>query len=321
MGVLNYVKFGEEVRAALEEHRPVVALESTLITHGLPRPLNEQTAREMEQEVRDVGAIPATICLLDGIIRTGLSDDELARLASLDDAIKISSRGLAYAITRKRNAGTTVSGTMAIANQVGIQFFGTGGIGGVHFGASETGDISTDLSELSRTPVAVVSAGIKSILDIARTVEYLETAGIPVFGYQTDEFPAFFSGASGITAPYRIDTPEEAAAVWHTHREIGLPTGMLIACPPPVTVEDATALEGAIQQANREVMEQGISSGAVTPFVLKRIAEITDGASVRVNIALLRHNARIAAEIAVAHSAISAVRLASDAILGDNDAP
>lgn len=300
MTISRYLKLSDEVAAAFEQHKPVVALESTLITHGLPRPLNEQTAREMEQEVRNAGAAPATICLFDGSIHVGLDEQQLSHLASLDDVIKISSRGVAYALANHMNAGTTVSGTMWIAAQAGIHFFGTGGIGGVHFGAETSGDISTDLSELARTPVAVVSSGVKSILDIGRTLEYLETAGIPVFGYQTDEFPAFFSGSSGFDAPYRVESADHAATIWNTHRELELPTGILIACPPPVTVEDEAALESAIQQANREAQEREISSGEITPFVLRRIAEITDGASVDVNIALLRNNARIAAEIAVA---------------------
>jgi pseudouridylate synthase len=294
------IQLSDEVATALDEGGAVVALESTLITHGLPRPLNYQTAAEMEQEVREAGAVPATVCLLDGTIRVGLHDHELVRLAALDDAIKISSRGLGYAVATGRNAGTTVSGTMWIAAQVGIDFFGTGGTGGVHYGASETGDISTDLTELTRTPVAVVCAGVKSILDIGRTLEYLETAAVPVFGYRTDAFPAFFSGVSGFSVPYRLESPGQAAAVWRAHRDLGLPSGALIACPPPVSIEDGNALESAIIQANEEAIQKGISSGDITPFVLGRVAEITDGASVRVNIALLRNNARIAAEIAVA---------------------
>jgi pseudouridylate synthase len=296
----SMIHLSDEVATALDEGRPVVALESTLITHGLPRPLNYQTAAEMEQDVRDIGAVPATICLLDGVIHVGLREAELSRLAELDNAIKISSRGIAYAVGTYRSAGTTVSGTMWIASKVGIDIFGTGGIGGVHYGASETEDISTDLTELTRTPVAVVCAGIKSILDIGRTLEYLETAGVPVFGYQTDAFPAFFSGISGYSAPYRLESAEQAANVWRMHRELNLPSGSVIACPPPISVGDGESLETAIRQANQEAIEQGISSGDITPFVLRRIAEITDGASVRVNVALLRNNARIAAEIAVA---------------------
>jgi pseudouridylate synthase len=299
MGTSDYIRLSDEVAQALSGQQPLVALESTLISHGLPHPLNYQTAWEMEQEVRKAGATPATICLLDGEIRVGLSAADLAKLAESGDALKISSRGLAYAIATGRTAGTTVSGTMWIAKQAGIEIFGTGGIGGVHFGASETGDISTDLTELTRTPVAVVCSGAKSILDIGRTLEYLETAGVPVFGYQTDEFPAFFSGRSGFSAPYRVSSAEQAAAIWNTHRSLQLPSGIVVACPPPVGVEDADALQAAIGQANREAAERQVSSGDITPFVLRRVSEITNDASVRVNIALLRHNARIAGEIAV----------------------
>lgn len=297
------VKLSDEVAEARAGSRSVVALESALITHGLPYPLNLQTAREMEQDVRDSGAIPATICLLDGEIRVGLSIDQLARLAESNDPIKVSSRGLAWAAATGQTAGTTVSGTMWIAGLTRIQFFGTGGIGGVHHDAAETGDISTDLLELARTPVAVISAGVKSILDIGRTLEYLETAGVPVYGYQSDEFPAFFSGESGLPAPYRLENAAQAAAVWHRQRQLELPNGAVIACPPPVNADDADALQAAIDQANREARDQQVRGGDVTPFVLHRIAEITDGASVRVNIALLRNNARIAAEIAVAYDA------------------
>jgi pseudouridylate synthase len=296
------LRLSQEVTEALAAGQPVVALESTLITHGLPHPLNWHTARGMEQDVRDVGAIPATICVLDGEIRVGLAEDELERLADFDDAIKVSSRGLPYAVATRQTAGTSVSGTMWIAHHAGIMFFGTGGIGGVHVGASESGDISTDLAELARVPVVVVCAGVKSILDIGRTLEYMETVGIPVYGYQTSEFPAFFSGNSGFPAPYRLSSAHQVADVWHSHQALGLPGGMVVACPPPVTVDDGADLQAAIEQANREVIEQQVRSGDVTPFVLNRVAEITDGASVRVNIALLRHNARIAAEIAVAYT-------------------
>lgn len=294
----RYIQFSDEVNLALQNHQPVVALESTLITHGLPAPLNLQTAREMEQEVRNAGAIPATICLLDGLIRVGLTDDELTRLAESGDAVKISSREIAWAIANGKTAGTTVSGTMWIAERVGIEFFGTGGTGGVHAGASETGDISADLFELARTPVAVVSSGVKSILDIGRTLEYLESVGVPVFGYQTDQFPAFFSGVSGFASPNRVDSPAEAARIWQVHRALGIQTGMLIACPPPITVDDAGMLQVAIDRANREALDTGITGGAITPFVLNRVAEVTDGASLQVNMALLRNNAHVAGTFA-----------------------
>lgn len=295
------LKLGDEAGDAKLDYYPIVALESALITHGLPYPLNLQTALEMEQEIRDAGAVPATICLLDGEIRIGMTQEELTQLAESSDPMKVSSRGLPYAVATGRTAGLTVSGTMRLALTAEIDIFATGGIGGVHHDASETGDISTDLTELSRTSIAVVCAGIKSILDIGRTLEYLETAGVPVYGYQTDEFPAFFSGSSGYPAPHRLEDASQAADVWHRQRLFALPCGAVIACPPPDAVEDAAGLGAAIDQANREAADQGISSGDVTPFVLNRVAEITDGASVRANIALLRNNARIAGEIAVAH--------------------
>lgn len=303
MNGLSLFTICDEVADAQSRGKPIVALESALITHGLPYPLNLQTALEMEQEVRDAGATPATICILDGEIRIGLSTDQATRLAESNDPIKVSSRGIAWATATGKTAGTTVSGTMWIAGLTGIQFFGTGGIGGVHHGAAESGDISTDLLELARTPVAVISAGVKSILDLGRTLEYLETAGVPVYGYQSDEFPAFFSGVSGFPAPYRLENAAQAAAVWHRQRQLELPCGAVIACPPPVNADDADALQPAIDQANREAREQHVRGGDITPFVLRRIAEITDGASIRVNIALLGNNARIAAEIAVAYDA------------------
>lgn len=302
----HLIEISDDVAAALDRGEPVVALESTLITHGLPWPVNRDTALDMEREVREAGAIPATIAVLDGAIRVGLSGEEIERLSGADGQLKISSRGLAYAVATGRTAGTTVSGTMWVASRAGIPFFGTGGIGGVHIGAEKTGDVSNDLSELARTPVAVICSGVKSILDIGRTLEYLETVGVPVFGYRTDEFPAFFSGRSGHPAPYRLEGPDQVASVWQVHRTLGQKTGIVIACPPPVAVEDQDQMQRAIDQANREAADNGIHGGEVTPFVLRRIAEITDGASVQVNTALLRHNARIAAEIAVAYREVDA---------------
>jgi pseudouridylate synthase len=293
-------RLGRSVRDALYGNKPVVALETALVTHGLPEPLNLSTALEMEQEVRQAGAVPATVGVLNGEIIIGMSQEELHQLASSTDPLKVSSRGLPYAATTGSSAGLTVSATSWLAGMAGIEFFATGGIGGVHFGASETGDISSDLMELSRARVAIVSSGIKSILDIGRTLEYLETAGVPVYGYQTDEFPAFFSGFSGFPVPYRLDTIEQAAQVWQKQQSLGLPCSALIACPPPVSVENADASQAAIDQANQEAQGAGVTGGAITPFVLRRIAEITDGASIDANVALLRNNARIAGEIASA---------------------
>jgi pseudouridylate synthase len=299
------IRIQDDVRSAIECDYPVVALESALITHGLPYPQNLETARAMEHEVRNAGAVPATIAVLDGKICVGLSDTEQEELTKTTAAIKVSSRGLAYAVATRRTAGTPVSGTMWIANHVGIRFFGTGGLGGVHFGASETGDISTDLTEMSRTPVTVVSSGVKSILDIGRTLEFLETVGVPVFGFKTDAFPAFYSGSSGFNVSERLNSATEAAHVCAAHRELGLPSGILIACPPPILPQDEQALASAIEQANDEARNQQIHGGDVTPFVLRRVAELTNDMSVDVNIALLKNNAKIAADIAVAASSLN----------------
>lgn len=300
----EYIKMRDEVAQALGEGRPVVALESTLITHGLPHPLNAETALAMEREVRSTGAVPATVAVLGGMLRAGLSEAEIEQLAATENALKVSSRGLAYALASGRTAATTVSGTMWVAKVAGIRYFATGGIGGVHRDASRTGDISTDLLELSRTSVAVVCAGAKSILDIGRTLEYLETAGVPVLGYKTTEFPAFYTPHSGYSAPYTVRSPKEAAAVFRAHRRLRLPGGVLIACPPPASDADKTALESAIAQAVGEAGERGISGGEVTPFLLGRVAELSGGASLRANLALLHNNARIAAEIAAADSGL-----------------
>ncbi len=298
--VSEQVRLSDEVREALAGGRQVVALESTLITHGLPHPTNAETALAMEAEVRAEGAVPATVAVLGGVLKAGLSEDEILALASSRGALKVSSRGLAYALATGSTAATTVSGTMWAARLAGVRYFGTGGIGGVHRGVESTGDISTDLLELSRTSVAVVCAGAKSILDIPRTLEYLETAGVPVLAYGTEEFPAFYTPHSGHMAPYSVASPPEAAAVFRAHRNLGLPGGLLIAVPPPASDADAAQVEAATSQAVREAEEQRVIGGDVTPFLLSRIAELSGGASLRANLALLRNNARVAARIAVA---------------------
>ncbi|MDQ3856005.1 MAG: pseudouridine-5'-phosphate glycosidase [Chloroflexota bacterium] len=281
----------------------MVALESALITHGLPHPLNVQTALAMEAEVWSAGALPATIAVLDGAVRLGLTEEELQRLAATTNALKVSSRGLAYAIATGATAGTTVSGTMWVASRAGIRYFATGGIGGVHRHVERTGDVSTDVLELSRTPVAVVCAGAKSILDIPRTLEYLETAGVPVLGYRTTEFPAFYTPSSGCPTPFSASGPQEAARVFRVHRRLGLPGGVLIACPPPASDLDATKLTQVIERSVREADECGIKGSELTPFLLRRVADLSGGESLRANVALLRNNARIAGEIAVADAA------------------
>lgn len=291
---------GGDVRRALESHGPVVALESTVISHGLPQPHNLMLARSLEDAVRAEGATPATIGVIEGRPMVGLDDAALEHLATSADVLKLSRRDLAFAIALRRSGATTVAGTMALAALAGIDVFATGGIGGVHRGARESWDISADLTELSRTPVLVVCAGAKSILDLPATLEVLETLGVPVVGYQTAELPAFYSRESGLPLAARVETPEEAAAVWLTHRALGS-GGMVLAVPPPVEVAvERAQIEAAIERALRRADVAGIRGAAVTPFLLRAVAEETEGESIRVNLALLEQNAHIAARVAVA---------------------
>ncbi len=286
-----------EIAQAVDAHQPVVALESTVITHGLPYPENLALARDMESEIRQQGATPATIAVIEGQITIGLSDAQLEALARGAAAHKISSRDFAAAIAKRWNGGTTVAGTLVAAHAAGIGVFATGGIGGVHRDAPT--DVSADLTQLSRTPVVVVCAGAKAILDLPATLEMLETLGVPVVGYQTDDFPAFYSSSSGLKASARADSPVEAAAIAHAHWSLGLESAILVAQPPPA--EAALPLEAvndAIQQALSEAQARHIRGQAVTPFLLARVSELTGGASLRTNLALLRNNARLAAHIA-----------------------
>ena len=288
-----------EVAEALQTGQPVVALESTLITHGLPCPDNLTTARAIESAVREAGAIPATIAILRGQITVGLDDAQLEYLATAQGVRKCSRRDLGIAVAQKLDGATTVAGTMIVAAMAGIGVFATGGIGGVHRG--HPFDISADLEELSRTPVAVVCAGAKSLLDLPLTLEQLETRGVPVIGYGTDELPAFYSRASGLPIDVRADTPEQAAAIVRARRALSLDGGELIAVPVPAEDELPRAeAEAAIAQATRLADESGVSGAAVTPFVLAKIAELTQGRSKRANVALLLNNARVAALIAQA---------------------
>ncbi|MEP0232975.1 pseudouridine-5'-phosphate glycosidase [Roseibium sp.] len=292
-----------EVRQALADGKPVVALESTIITHGMPFPDNVETARQVEADIRAEGAIPATIAVLDGKIRVGLDDDDLDRLAKADDVMKCSRADLSFAVSSGRPGSTTVAATMMAAEAAGISVFATGGIGGVHKGAEETFDVSADLDELGRTPVLVVCAGAKALLDIPKTLEVLETRGVPVIAYGTDELPAFWSRGSGLSAPYRLDTPEEIARLLKVRAEFGGHGGVLIANPVPEDSEipqDEMAghIATAIDQANRD----NIKGKDVTPYVLGAILDLTGGRSLVTNIALVRNNARLAAKIAVAAS-------------------
>lgn len=290
-----------EVAEALNHKRAVVALESTLITHGLPYPANVETALAMESAVRESGAVPATIAILRGKITVGLSRDEIERLGKMPTGTvrKCSRRDLSIAVGLGEDAATTVAGTMIVAHMAGIRVFSTGGIGGVHRGAPF--DVSADLVELGRTPVAVVCSGAKSILDLPLTLEVLETQGVPIIGLETDTLPAFYSRSSGLPIDACVETPQQAAQIVQAARGLGLTHGILIAVPVPDGDEmPAASAEVAIQQATQEAEVNGIHGKAITPFVLARVAELTEGESRRANVALLVNNARVGGQIAVA---------------------
>lgn len=299
-----FLKLSPEVADALNEGRAVVALESTIITHGMPYPQNLSMAGEVETIVRDAGAIPATIAIMDGAFRVGLEQRDLEQLAETGmKAAKASRRDVAALLTLKITAGTTVATTMQAAEMAGIQLFATGGIGGVHRGAELSFDISADLEELSRTPVAVVCAGAKAILDIPKTLEVLETKGVPVIGYGTDDFPAFWTRSSGLKADQRFDTPADIAEMLELQFTLGM-GGVLIGNPiPAADAMDPAYIASTIEQALKDADAAGISGKATTPYLLKRIFELTDGKSLVSNIALVKNNARVAAEIAVALAA------------------
>ncbi|KAL8527456.1 hypothetical protein ACS0TY_005347 [Phlomoides rotata] len=298
------VKISPLVSEALSLGKPVVALESTIISHGMPYPQNLETAKEVEAIVQQNGAIPATIAILDGLPCVGLSLGELKRLAILGKkARKTARRDIAHVVATGGNGATTVSATMFFADLVGIPIFVTGGIGGVHRHGESTMDISSDLTELGRTPVTVVSAGVKSILDISRTLEYLETQGVCVAAYQTNELPAFFTEKSGYKAPCRVDSPEECARLIDTNINLKLGNGILITVPiPSEHSASGNIIESAIQKALMEAREQNITGSAETPFLLARVSELTGGASLSSNIALVKNNARVGAQIAVSLS-------------------
>ena len=288
-----------EIARALQTGRPVVALESTVITHGLPRPQNVQLAREMEAAVRAEGATPATVGVIDGKIRIGLTAVELARLAEARGLLKVSYRDFATALVKKASGGTTVAGTMLAAGRAGIRVFATGGIGGIHQGNAF--DISTDLRALAETPLIVVCAGAKAILDLPATLEYLETMGVPVVGYQTDRFPEFYSRDGGLDVSVRLESPQEIAEFARVHWSLDLRSAVLVTNPIP-TAEAIPRSEMApiIERASREARENGIHGQALTPYLLERLSQLTGGRSLRANLALLLNNARLAAQIAVA---------------------
>ncbi|MDO9301561.1 MAG: pseudouridine-5'-phosphate glycosidase [Anaerolineales bacterium] len=292
-----------EIKIALDLGAPIVALESTVITHGLPRPQNLELARDMEKQVRDSGATPATVALLDGQIRIGLSDLELVRLSESESTLptvgcaKVSHRDFATAIVKKMNGGTTVAGTMFAANMAGIKVFATGGIGGVH--KESAFDISTDLRALAEIPMIVICAGAKAILDLPATLEYLETMGVPVVGYQTDEFPAFYSRESGLGVSVRLDSAKEIADFAQAHWNLGMRSAVLVTNPiPEADAISAAKMEPIIAKASAEAIEQGIHGQKLTPFLLGRINELTKGKSLKANLALLLNNAKLAAQIA-----------------------
>ena len=298
----KWMDISEEIQNSIKGNGPVVALESTIISHGMPFPQNLETALEVERIIRKEGAIPATIAVVEGRIKIGLSNLELEQFAQGTKTVKVSSRDLPLALSQMQDGGTTVAATMICSRMAGISVFVTGGIGGVHRGSEKTMDISGDLMELSRTNVAVVCAGIKSILDIPRTLEYLETQGVPVIGYRTDEFPAFYTTTSGYSVQSRINTAEEIARCMKVKWELGLEGGMVIA--NPVLREDAMdeeVIEEAITKSLKEASEKGIDGKAVTPFLLERISQLTDGESLKTNIALVFNNALLGAKIASAY--------------------
>jgi pseudouridine-5'-phosphate glycosidase len=298
-------KLSLEVSDAIAAGGPVVALESTIITHGMPYPANLETALGVEAVIRENGAVPATIAVINGELRVGLERHELDELAQAKNVLKASGRDIAVAMVKKQSAGTTVSATMLLADLAGIDIFATGGVGGVHRGAEQTFDISADLTELGRTKTAVVCAGVKSILDIAKTLEYLETQRVPVIAYGTEDFPAFFTRKSGYKADHRLDTPEEIAQAMHLHHKLGTGTGLMIANPIP----EAAALtdefiDGTIADAVREAAEKSIGRKELTPFLLARINELSKGESLKANIELVKNNARLAAQMSAAYAAL-----------------
>lgn len=303
---MTLFQMSPEVAAAKHADTPIVALESTIITHGMPYPQNLEVANLVESDVRANGATPATIAVLNGVLHIGLTDTQLKQLAQAKNVAKLSRADLAVCISSGKTGATTVAATMIAANLAGISVFATGGIGGVHKGAENSFDISADLSELATTAVSVVAAGPKAILDIPKTLEVLETNGVPVIAVGQDTLPAFWSTSSGLAAPLRLDTAQEIAQAHHMRAQLGLAGGQLIANPiPPQDEIKASDLAPVITQATQEAADQGVSAKAVTPFLLARIFELTDGRSLTANIALVRNNACLAAQIAVELSKIT----------------
>ena len=308
MNIPQFLDIAPEVQQALRDNQPVVALESTIISHGMPYPQNVATALQVEAEVRAHGAVPATIAIIDGRLKAGLSEEDIELLGKRGrDAVKVSRRDIPFVIAAGQMGATTVASTMIISAMAGIKIFATGGIGGVHRNAQQSFDISADLQELAQTPVAVVCAGAKSILDLRLTLEYLETHGVPVVGYQTDTLPAFFTRDSEFSVDYRLNSPLEIARVLHAKWSMGLQGGMVIANPIPDAFAMPRALiDGAIEQALQEASAQGIGGKESTPFLLARVCELTGGDSLAANIQLVLNNARLAAAVGLELTAVLA---------------
>ncbi len=295
----DFLEIKPEVKKALEEGKPVVALESTIIAHGMPYPRNVETAIAVENVIRAEGVMPATIAIIGGKIKIGLTKEEIEYLGTATDVLKVSRRDFPLVISQKMNGATTVAGTMICAKMAGIKLFVTGGIGGVHRGAGESFDISADLEELKVTDVAVVCAGVKSILDIGATLEYLETSGVPVVTYGTEDFPAFYSSKSGFKSECRLDDPAEIAGLINAKHDLGLAGGMLIACPIPAEDEiPYEKMDVVINKALEECEAQKITGKRITPFLLSKVKDLTEGASLDANVKLVLNNAKIGAQIA-----------------------
>ena len=297
----NYLEISDEVRNALDNGKPVVALETTIVSHGMPYPTNLEVAHKCEQIIREAGATPATLAIINGVIKVGLTDEELMYLATSKEIAKVSRRDMTYILSTKQSGATTVSATMMIAKMVGINVFATGGIGGVHRGASETWDISADLEELAETEVIVVCAGAKAILDLPKTLEYLETKGVPVIGYGTNHLPAFYTSDSGLEVPIRVDDARSVAEMFKTKQNLQLRGGMLVVNPISKEDElDASVVNKAIDIALKEAEQLKITGKKVTPFLLKRVTELTEGKSLKANQSLVYNNCLVASKIAIA---------------------
>lgn len=301
----NYVVTSNEVKEALASGKPVVALESTIISHGMPYPKNVETALRVEEIIRENGAVPATIAIIGGVLKAGLTSEEIDYMGKTPGVAKVSRRDIPYIVAGRLDGATTVASTMIIAAMAGIKIFATGGIGGVHRGAETTMDISADLEELAGTDVAVVCAGAKSILDLGLTLEYLETKGVPVFGFGTDELPAFYTRKSGYKVDYKVDEPKELAKVLKTKWDLGLKGGALIANPIPEAYSmDENLIKNVIDEAIKEANAKGVKGKDTTPFLLAKVKEITGGDSLEANIQLVYNNARLAAQVAVEYAAL-----------------